>query len=91
MRRKWTHESIKNAIIALHLSGVSLSYSGIMNNERALLQAATRYFGTWEAAVNSTGLSYDSCRKYRKPVPEYISDTAPRRRNIHKRPRSLFD
>ena len=46
----------------VHHSGGSLCYSSIMNNERALLQAATRYYGTWEAAVNATGLVYDNYR-----------------------------
>jgi len=91
MRRKWTNESIKTAIIAIHHSGGSLCYSYIVNNERALLQAATRYFGTWEAAVNSTGLVYDDHRKYRKSEPEVYGDEKRyRRRENRTRPRSLF-
>ena len=91
MRRKWTHETIKTAIIAIHHSGGNLCYSSIMNNERALLQAATRYYGTWEAAVNATGLVYDHYRKYRKPEPMvYGEESRPRRRENRQRPRSLF-
>jgi hypothetical protein len=92
MRRKWTNETIKTAIIAIHHSGGSLCYSNITHQERALLQAATRYFGTWEAAVNATGLNYDNCRKYRKPEPELPGEERRyRRRTTRKRPRSLFD
>ena len=91
MRRKWTNESIKTAIIAIHHSGGSLCYSSIMHNERALLQASTRYFGTWEAAVNSTGLVYDQYRKHRKPEPEvYGEEKRLRRRENRTRPRSLY-
>ena len=62
-----------------------------MNNERALLQAATRYYGTWEAAVNATGLVYDNYRKYRKSEPMVgEEETRFRRRENRKRPRSLF-
>ncbi len=89
MRRKWTKETIKTAIIGLHHSGDSLSYTSVMNSERALLQAAVRYYGTWEAAVNGTGLNYDGCRRYRKAVPESLEEPARRQRN-RKRPRSLF-
>jgi len=91
MRRKWTKESITTAIIAIHHSDGSLCYSSIVHNERALLQAATRYFGTWEAAVNSTGLVYDHYRKYRKSEPEvYGEERRTRRRENRTRPRSLF-
>ena len=91
MRRKWTKETIKTAIIAIHHSGGSLCYSSIMVTERALLQASTRYFGTWEAAVNSTGLVYDTYRKHRKPETEvYAEENRSRRRSNRTRPRSLF-
>ena len=43
----------------------SLNYSSIANNNLALLRAATRYFGTWEAAVKFAGLDYDSIRRYK--------------------------
>ena len=63
-----------------------------MHHERPLLQAALRYFGTWEAAVIASGLNYDAHRKYRKPEPEVPGDGRRyRRRQNRKRPRSLFD
>lgn len=63
MTRKWDHEVIKAAIRELHRSGESLCYTNVDQNHRALLQAAVRYFGTWEAAVHASGYSYDSFRR----------------------------
>jgi len=37
-----------------------------------LLRAATRYFGTWEDAVNFAGLDYDSIRRYKSWTRERI-------------------
>jgi hypothetical protein len=84
MRRKWTKETITTAIIGLHHSGDSLSYTSVMNDERALLQAATRYYGTWEAAVTSSGFDYDSYRRHRKPVETVGADIVYRRRQRRK-------
>lgn len=72
MSRKWDHEAIKIAIRELHRSGESLSYTNIDQHHRALLQAAARYFGTWEAAVTAAGFSYDAFRRRPradKPLP----------------------
>jgi hypothetical protein len=91
MRRKWSRETIATAIIGLHHSGDSLSYTSMMNNERALLQAATRYYGTWEAAVTSSGLDYDSYRRHRKPAPDAGTQAEYRARRNHKRSRTLFE
>jgi hypothetical protein len=68
MPRKWDQEAIKNAICELHRSGESLCYSNIDRHYRALLQAAARYFGTWEAAVTASGYDYDAFR--RRPIAE---------------------
>lgn len=94
MLRKWSRERIKSAIIGLHLSGDSLSYSSMVADERALLQAATRYFGTWEAAVVATGINYDSYRRHRKRNPDTLLRAADsglsRSRLRRNRPRSLY-
>jgi hypothetical protein len=42
-----------------------LNYAYIAENQVALLRAATRYFGSWRAAVEFAGLSYEDVRKYR--------------------------
>ena len=46
-------------------SGENLNYSNIANTNITLLRAATRYFGTWEAAVNFAGLDYSQIRRYK--------------------------
>ena len=64
MHRKWSKESIAMEIVSMYESGENLNYSSIANTNLSLLRAATRYFGTWEAAVNFAGLDYDwiTCR-----------------------------
>ena len=65
MNRKWSKESIGLEIVSMYESGENLNYSSIANNNLALLRAATRYFGTWEAAVKFAGLDYDTIRRYK--------------------------
>jgi len=65
MHRKWSKESIGLEIVSMYESGENLNYSNIANNNLALLRAATRYFGTWEAAVEFAGLNYDEIRRYK--------------------------
>jgi len=72
MYRKWSKESIALEILSMYESGESLNYSSIANNNLALLRAATRYFGTWEAAVKFAGLDYDAIRRYKSWTRERI-------------------
>ena len=72
MYRKWSKESIGLEILSMYESGESLNYSSIANNNLALLRAATRYFGTWEAAVKFSGLDYDAIRRYKSWTRERI-------------------
>ncbi len=65
MNRKWSKESIGLEIVSMYESGENLNYASIAANNLALLRAATRYFGTWEAAVNFAGLDYDAIRRYK--------------------------
>jgi hypothetical protein len=65
MYRKWSKESIGLEIVSMYESGETLNYYSIANNNLALLRAATRYFGTWEAAVKFAGLDYDEIRRYK--------------------------
>jgi hypothetical protein len=65
MNRKWSKESIGLEIVSMYESGENLNYSSIAANNLALLRAATRYFGTWEAAVRFAGLDYDTIRRYK--------------------------
>lgn len=72
MVAKWSRESIASEIRRAQASGEDLSYSGVTKNNMALLRAATRHFGGWEAAVTFAGLCYDDLRKYRVWTNERI-------------------
>ncbi len=63
--RKWSKESIGLEIISLYQQGENLSYSHVAGEQVALLRAATRYFGSWRTAIESTGLNYDDIRRYK--------------------------
>jgi len=65
MNRKWSQDSIALEIVSMYESGENMNYAGIAANNLALLRAATRYFGTWEAAIRYAGLDYDSIRRYK--------------------------
>jgi len=73
MHRKWSQKSIALEIAGMYEAGESLNYSAIATNNLSLLRAATRYFGTWEAAVNFAGLDYDSIRCYKSWTRERIT------------------
>jgi hypothetical protein len=72
MHRKWGKESIAMEIVSMYESGENLNYSSIANTNLSLLRAATRYFGTWEAAVNFAGLDYNQIRRYKSWSRERI-------------------
>jgi hypothetical protein len=59
-------------IVSMYESGENLNYSNIANTNITLLRAATRYFGTWEAAVNFAGLDYSQIRRYKSWTRERI-------------------
>jgi hypothetical protein len=65
MYRKWSKETIGMEIRSMYESGENLNYSSVAANNITLLRAATRYFGTWEAAVNFSGLDYSQIRRYK--------------------------
>ncbi len=72
MNRKWSKDSIGLEIVSMYESGECLNYASIATNNLALLRAATRYFGTWEAAVKFAGLDYDAIRRYKSWTRERI-------------------
>ena len=49
----------------MHKESGDLNYANIAQNEVALLRAATRYFGSWRAAVEYAGLDYEQIRRYK--------------------------
>lgn len=65
MHRKWSKDSIGMEIRSMYESGENLNYSSVAQSNLSLLRAATRYFGTWEAAVNFAGLDYSQIRRYK--------------------------
>jgi hypothetical protein len=72
MHRKWSKESIGMEIRSMYESGENLNYSSVASTNLSLLRAATRYFGTWEAAVNFSGLDYNQIRRYKSWTRERI-------------------
>lgn len=72
MHRKWSKESIGLEIVSMYESGENLNYSSIAATNLALLRAATRYFGSWEAAVTFAGLDYEEIRRYKSWTRERI-------------------
>lgn len=91
MPRKWDQQVIKSAIREIHRAGESLCYTNVDQNHRALLQAAVRYFGTWEAAVNASGYSYDSFRRRPRAETPIPGHEPPPRKWRRKRKIHLFD
>jgi hypothetical protein len=65
MYPKWSKESIALEIRSMYESGENLNYASVANSNMSLLRGATRYFGTWEAAVNFAGLDYNQIRRYK--------------------------
>jgi hypothetical protein len=80
MQRRWSKESIALEILSMYESGETLNYSSVASSNLALLRAATRYFGTWEAAVNFSGLNYEDIRRYKSWTRERIVE---RIRELH--------
>ncbi|MDX1931298.1 MAG: hypothetical protein SFU56_01710 [Capsulimonadales bacterium] len=69
---KWNRETIAAEILRRHETGQDLSYSGMTRENLPLLRAATRYLGSWQAAVEFAGLNYDDIRRYRSWTNERI-------------------
>lgn len=72
--RKWDQSTIASEITGMHHRGEDLSYAGVAHTRIALLRAATRYFGSWKAAIEFAGVPYDDVRKYRSWTRERIID-----------------
>lgn len=62
---KWNADSIAAEIRLRYETGQDLSYSGMTRENLPLLRAATRYLGSWQAAVEYAGLNYEDVRRYR--------------------------
>jgi len=73
-------QSIAAEIQRMHKAGADLNYADIAQHHMALLRAATRYFGSWKAAVEHAGLDYEEIRRYKTWTKERILE---RIRELH--------
>jgi len=78
--RKWSKQSIGDENGRMNKDGEDLNYASIAQNHVALLRAATRYFGSWRAAVEFSGIDYEDIRKYKMWTRERILE---RIRELH--------
>jgi hypothetical protein len=73
--KSWNETLVTEEIRAWHESGKPLYSHYMRQNYQELLAAGIRYFGTWRAAIEGTGIPYDSVRKYRDWSKERIVET----------------
>lgn len=78
--RKWNKNSILEEIVRGYDVGQDLSYSAVAKGNLPLLRAATRYFGSWQEAIESAGLNYEEIRRYKIWTRERILE---RIRELH--------
>jgi hypothetical protein len=71
---KWNKDSIAAEIRHRYDAGQDLSYSGMTRENLPLLRAATRYLGSWQAAIEHAGLDYEEIRRYRSWTNERITE-----------------
>jgi hypothetical protein len=69
---KWNLDSISAEILRRYDAHLDLSYSAMTREDLPLLRAATRYLGSWEAAITHSGLDYSEIRRYRSWTNEKI-------------------
>ncbi len=72
MKRRWCKTVIAAEVTDIYTRGESLSYSSMSRDNLALLRAATRYFGSWQEAVEFAGLDYEQVRRYQSWTRERI-------------------
>lgn len=68
-RTKWSKDLIIHKIQELHKSGSELNSTYVTKKHRMLMWAATRYFHTWQLAVEASGIDYQSVCKTKIPEP----------------------
>lgn len=61
---RWNKEQIAGEILHLYSAKQPLNYGHVQKNHLRLLRAATRHFGSWQAAVEFAGLDYQKIRRY---------------------------
>src|ERR1700722_4685600 len=76
--KKWNEQLVTEEIRAWQEVGKPLYSHYMRQNSQDLLAAGIRYFGTWRAAIEASGIPYDSVRKYRDWSKERIVETIKR-------------
>jgi hypothetical protein len=62
--RKWSPQIVSEEIRAWHQEGKPLFSHYMRQNFQELLAAGIRYFGTWQMAVEASGIEYQNVRRY---------------------------
>jgi hypothetical protein len=76
--KSWNETLVIEEIRTWHESAKPLYSHYMRQNYQELLAAGIRYYGTWRAAIEATGIPYDSVRKYRDWSKERIIETVQR-------------
>jgi hypothetical protein len=84
--QRWSKETIAAEIRKMAAAGEPLNYARVAQQRVALLRAATRYFGSWWAAVEFAGLDYIKVRRYNSWSNQVIVD---RIKELHARGEDL--
>lgn len=63
--KHWNQEKIAAEILRLYSMDYDLSYQNMRENRGDLLSAGIRYFGSWQEAIEWSGLDYSQIRKDR--------------------------
>lgn len=69
---RWSSERVITEIRDWQSQGQPLYANHVRLNFQELLAASIRYFGGWQKAVETAGISYEAVRKYRKWSKEVI-------------------
>ena len=76
--KNWSDKLVIEEIRAWQELGKPLYSHFMRQNYQELLAAGIRYYGTWRAAIEASGIPYDSVRKYRDWSKERIIETIKR-------------
>ncbi len=62
-KARWSKEKIIDRILKLYELDVDMTCATVKKTDSALVGAATRYFGSWGAAIKAAGLDYSNIRR----------------------------
>lgn len=72
--RSWSKEQVCHEIKSLAERRIDLSSKNIQLTQKALYMAAIKRFGSWEKALENSGIEYDSVRMRKHPTAEYLKE-----------------